>query len=973
MNDFRISRLVLTLFLVISTFSLRAQVSVTTQHNDISRTGQNTSEVVLTPTNVKSGSFGKLYTASVDGAIYAQPLYLPNVTFPSVGTHNVVFIATEHDSIYALDADSAMSPLWKISLIDAAHGASPGAIPEPSGDTGCTNISPEYGVTGTPVIDPSTGTLYVVSVSFENGYAVQRLHALDVKTGAEKLGGPVFIQGTVVGTGNGSSNGYLPFDPKWELQRAGLLLLNNNVYAAFAAHCDLGPFHGWIFGYDATTLAQTAVFVTTPNGEGGGIWMGGTGLAADTSTTYPRVFVPTGNGSYDATLPYGTNNMDYSDGILKLTANNGLHVTDAFTAYNQASLSPQDLDVAGGGVLIPPDQTGPVPHVAIQLGKSGSIYLVNRENLGGYSTAGNNIVQEIDGQTSGLWGAPAYWNGNVYFWGAGSNLRQYTLSNGALSRSAVAQSNDFTLDIGNTPSVSANGNSNGVVWAIDYSGSPEVLTAHDASNVANVLYTSAANPARDSAGGPIRFAVPTIANGKVYVGSNGGINVYGLLPTSDFSFAASPASLVLAQGGSVTDILTIMSINGFNAAVSLSASGLPSGVTATFAAGAGTSSSTLTLVASASAVAGQYTVNITGTSGALTHSTSISLQVQAVTQADFSLAASSASLVLNQSGNVTDTITITSIGGFNGAVSLSASGLPSGVTAGFSAGTSASSSTLTLTASATAAAGAYTVSIIGTSGAISHSIVVSLQVQASNVPDFSLTANPAAITLYPGALTVNGISLLRINGFSANPALSVAALPAGVTASFTSVSSTYYTLSLSATASVTPGSTALIVTGTSGSLVHTIAFTLTIAASPNFTSVQLEPNNTFKCLTVLGNSTASGASIVESTCTGASGQLWNLVALGGDTYEIVSVNSGMALSSLGGSTAAGTPIVQSAYTNSTSQKWFLQGTPWNFYYILNAQAGICLDVAGASSADGTAIDQTGCTGATNQLWTVVPH
>ncbi len=271
-------------FFSLASLSLFAQTSVTTQHNDVGRTGQNTTETILTPTNVTTSSFGKLFTLAVDGQVYAQPLYLPSVTIGG-SAHRVVFAATEHDSVYAFDASTG-AQLWKVSLFDTAHGAAAGATTDPQSDTGCGDISAlngasEYGVTGTPVIDPSTGTLYVVSKTYEGTYPVQRLHALDITTGAEKLGGPVVLQASVSGTGGGSSGGVLKFDAKWENQRPGLLLLNGNVYLGFASHCDYSNWHGWLLGYNATTLAQTAVFVSTPNGASSGIWMGGSGIAAD--------------------------------------------------------------------------------------------------------------------------------------------------------------------------------------------------------------------------------------------------------------------------------------------------------------------------------------------------------------------------------------------------------------------------------------------------------------------------------------------------------------------------------------------------------------------------------------------------------------------------------------------------------------------------------------------------------------------
>ena len=356
-----VSTLILLLFLP----GAAAQTSVLTQHNDIARTGQNTTETILTPASVNSTSFGKLFSVPVDGQTYAQPLYLPGVTMGAgtaqAGTkHNVVFVATEHDSVYAFDGDSNgganSAPLWHITLLDTAHGASSGATTVPSTDLSTADISPEVGVTATPVIDPSTNTLYVVGKTKESGNYFQRLHALDVTTGAEKSGSPVTLAAQVPGNGNGSSGGVLHWDSKWENNRPGLLLLNGIVYIGFAAHGDNGSWHGWILAYNAANLQQTSAFCTTANGSGSGIWMSGTGLAADTVNS-GRLFVSTGNGAFNATSPY-TNVMSYGDDFIRLTAGNGvLSVADQFTPLNQSALTGNDTDVASGGLVLLPDQS----------------------------------------------------------------------------------------------------------------------------------------------------------------------------------------------------------------------------------------------------------------------------------------------------------------------------------------------------------------------------------------------------------------------------------------------------------------------------------------------------------------------------------------------------------------------------------------------------------------------------------------
>lgn len=332
-----------------------AQVSVTTWRNDIGRTGQNLYETILNTSDVNVTQFGKLFSQAVDGYVYAQPLYLPKVMIGGQ-SHNVVYVATEHDSVYAFDADnnggSNANPLWHASMLSTLHGAAAGATTVSSDLVG-TDIVPEVGITGTPVIDPSSGTLYVVSKTLEGVAFIQRLHALDVTSGAEKFGGPVVISPSVIGTGNGSSGGTLVFDPEWENQRPGLLLLNGIVYVGFASHGDNGPWHGWIVGFNAQTMQQTGIFCTSPNGVGAGIWMGGAGLAGDIpdpiNHPYGRIFLATGNGDYTAGAPY-TSSMDYGDSILDLDLTNGAPtIQDEFTPSNQAELDAYDGDQGAGG------------------------------------------------------------------------------------------------------------------------------------------------------------------------------------------------------------------------------------------------------------------------------------------------------------------------------------------------------------------------------------------------------------------------------------------------------------------------------------------------------------------------------------------------------------------------------------------------------------------------------------------------
>ena len=513
---------------------------VLTQHNDNARTGQNTAEIVLTPTNVNATHFGKKFAQPVDGHAYAQPLYVPNVVIPGLGTHNVVYVATEADSVYAFDADdntgANAAPLWKASLIDTVHGAAVGATTVNSSiDLGCSDLAPQVGITSTPVIDPASGTMYVEAKSKENGVFVHRLHAIDITTGAERASGPVVITGSARGKAADAFGGVITFNPLHQHARPGLLLLNGVVYVAFASHCDWQPYHGWIFAYDAATFTQQAALITSPNGYESGVWMSGAGLAADGSG---NIFVPTGNGDFDTVNIPAT---DLGDSILRLALVPGqLSLLDYFTVYNQAALNNADTDLGSGGILLLPDQTGTHPHELVEAGKGGTIYVVDRDQMtvnnlhycSSSCTSDSQIVQELPKAVGGMWSMPAYWNNTVYFWGQSDVLKQFSLTSGLLSASPVTTSVNSSSEFGSTPSISSNGATAGIVWAVYQSASQSmVLFAFDATNVANKLYdsTQAANN-RDGGGSWVKFTVPTIANGKVYVGTQTELDVYGLLP-----------------------------------------------------------------------------------------------------------------------------------------------------------------------------------------------------------------------------------------------------------------------------------------------------------------------------------------------------------------------------------------------------------------------------------------------------------
>ena len=520
-----------------------AQQSILTQHYDNARTGQNTNELSLTPANVNSASFGKLFELSVQGYVYAQPLYVPSVPIPGHGTHNVLYVATEHDMVYAFDADTGGAPLWQVNfLINGATTLS-------TSDVGGTqDINPELGITGTPVIDSTTGTLYVVVNTKESGALIYRLHALDITTGAEKFGGPVQITGSVPGTAPDGNGTTVPFNIQWANQRPGLLLLNGYVFIGFSSHGDNGPWHGWILGYNASSLKQTGIWCTSPNGKGNGIWGAGSGLSADANS---NTYVATGNGDDTVTTPAPapSTTIDYGDSIVRVSLTNGVPIpTDYFTPYNQGSLDAADSDLGSGGVLVVPDQGGPYPHILIQAGKQGRIYVVNRDKMtndGSHycngCTSDPEIVQTVNG-IGGLWSMPGYWNGNVYVWGSGDHLKAFSLTAGALSASPTSQSGETSGFPGSTPVISSNGNVDGIVWVVESdaytSSGPAILRAYDATNVSSLLYASNLTSGRDTLGPAVKFVVPVVTNGKVYVGTQGQVDVFGSL--NGESRAAAP-------------------------------------------------------------------------------------------------------------------------------------------------------------------------------------------------------------------------------------------------------------------------------------------------------------------------------------------------------------------------------------------------------------------------------------------------
>ena len=529
-------RLLPLLLVLLSAPGLRAQ-DVLTYHNDNARSGLNPAESILTPANVNSSEFGLLFTISVDGSVYAQPLYASGVVIPDQAVHDVLIVATENDSVYAFDAGNG-ALLWQASALSAGE--------TPSDGLGCLSIYPEIGITATPVIDRSSGphgTVYVVAVTKDaSGNYHQRLHALDLTTGAEEFGGPMEIQAQYPGTGDNSSNGYVIFDPARYNERPGLLLLNGVIYTAWSSLCDSRPYTGWVIGYNEQTLAQTTVLNITPNGSQGAIWQSGGGLAAD-SDGY--VYFLVGNGTFDTTLnAQGLPSQgDYGNAFMKLsTAGGGLSVADYFTMWNTVYESDIDQDLGSGGALLLPDMTdaqGNTRQLAVGAGKDGSIYLVDRNNMGKFNPNSDNIYQEFAEFPSGEFGSPAYFNGTLYYGGIFDYLKAFQFSNAWLPSSPTSQSAVIFTYPGATPSVSANGTQNGIVWATENT-SPAVLHAYDATNLANELYnTNQAPNGRDQFGNGNKFIAPMISHGRVYVGTTNGVGVFSLLPAA----SVAPASL----------------------------------------------------------------------------------------------------------------------------------------------------------------------------------------------------------------------------------------------------------------------------------------------------------------------------------------------------------------------------------------------------------------------------------------------
>lgn len=724
--------------LLLASVALPAQVSVWTWRYDNSRIGANAQETLLTPANVNPQQFGRLFSQPVDGEIYAQPLYLPNLWIPGKGTHNVVFVATEHDSVYAFDADddqgSDGAPLWQVSFIDPPMGVRPVTV----GDVRCGDITPEIGITGTPVIDMATGTLYVVVKTWENGHAVQRLHALDVATGDEKFGGPVVISAQVTGLGADSQNGMVPFDPLMENQRAGLLLDHGVIYISWASTCDRYPWHGWVMAYDASSLRQIGVFNATPNGFGGGFWQAGAAPAADDAG---NVYIENANGTLDAEQ----GGSDFASVMLRLHLHgNQLTPQDQFIPYNADFMNASNEEPSSGIILLPAQAGGTSP-LAVASSKIGSLYLLDRNQFGGFHAGSDSqIIQALPGVSSGISSTPAYWNGFLYLIGGGEysgpdRLKMFAVQQGRLSSRPVATDSVTFGFPGASPVISSNGTDAEMVWALRSdgweSGAAEVLYAWDAQSLQR-LYSSDTNPARDNPGGAVKFTVPVVANGKVYVGAHDRLSVYGLL-VSDYSIALSPGDQRIDLGDSTTLTVTTNAQSGpvrlqcdQPSPCSVAPSTIQQGESATVTIGPG------------GLAAGPQTVIVGADNGVFQHQAMATIEVQ-----DFSLWLPSGQSSVASGSSTQTSVRLASQSGYDAQATLSCDQPPAGIHCSFAPSgvdSGSNASTLTVSADAGVASGSYPVSIVARHGRLQHSAVYTLQVL-----DYQLTATPGSLTATP--------------------------------------------------------------------------------------------------------------------------------------------------------------------------------------------------------------------------------
>ena len=505
---------------------------IVTYHDDISRDGLNAQETILTQANVNSTQFGLIATPTLDGKVDAQPLFLANVMLNGQ-LHNVLYVATEQGSLYALDADTG-TQLWKTSTLGSGETT--------SDDHGCDQITPVIGITSTPVIDRKlgpNGTIFVVAMSRDAQLAYhQRLHAIDITTGAEIKGSPTEITATYPGGGDNSSHGNVVFEPGQYAERAGLLLVNGTIYTGWTSHCDIRPYTGWIMGYSESSLQQMQVLNVTPNGSEGSVWMSGNGIAADSDG---NLYLLDANGTFDPTLDANgfPADGDFGNAMLKLSTNGKLAVADYFETFNTELESSEDIDLGSGGEVLLPDMTdaaGKVRHLVVGAGKDRTIYLADRDNMGKFNAntapSNANIYQQVKGQLADMvFSTPAYFNGVLYYGARTDNLKAFPFTDARLAKTPSSQTSVAFPKPGTTPAISANGVTDGIVWALESSlTAPAILHAYDPANLAHEFYNSsqAAN-GRDGFGNGNKFIAPLVVNGKVYAGTQTGVAIFGLL------------------------------------------------------------------------------------------------------------------------------------------------------------------------------------------------------------------------------------------------------------------------------------------------------------------------------------------------------------------------------------------------------------------------------------------------------------
>jgi hypothetical protein len=752
------------LFILCFSVSSFAQVSVLTQRNSNDRTSLNSQERLLTTTNVNVNQFGKLFTLPVDAQVYAQPLIVSGVNIPGKGIHNVVYIATENDSAYAFDAETGGAPFWKQSL-----GAPANCV------YGCTsgNLYPLTGITATPVIDPATNTLYVAALDAPTPLGQKHmLHALDLATGAEKFGGPVRITATVPGTGEGGTS--LTYSEIHQRLRPALGLVNGQVIVGTGSYDDWGPYHGWVFAYDAATLHLNHVWVSTPNGNGASPWESGNGFVADQAG---NIYLITGNGDFDGKKNFGQS-------VVKLSLNGGLALTDYFTPFNYATMNASDIDLGSSGPLHIPGT-----NYLVGGGKQGKLYLLDMNDLGKYNSGTDLVLQEFQAVfgngTGHIHGTPAFWTGPtgsfIYLWGENDRMRAFSFANGLFDTTPTSMSVATSPAItppngmpGGFISVSSNGTQagTGIVWATTpYQGDaesqtvPGILRAFDASDLNRELWNSNLNQPRDGLGNFAKFVPPTIANGKVYTATfSNQVSVYGVLPTF---WLTSPAPFETVNGsGNATFPLTVGTVSGFTGPISLSASTSSSNLSVAISPatlpGAGTS--ILTVTASSQAAPGAYTILVSATSAGITRQITLSLTVNGF---NFSARPSYLSLQPGTTGSVTLKVDKTS--GFTGPVTLT---VPSGTTATITPSSVSvpGTATMLVSAAATLAPGVYPINVKAKGG--TESLIQTVYVSVSSI---GLAATNAIVAAAPNHSLTYQVTLS--GAVAAGTSLSVSGLP----------------------------------------------------------------------------------------------------------------------------------------------------------------------------------------------------